>query len=360
MYGERGESTVMGGTSISSPACHINLAPSYRGGERQTELLLRELAVRGWPQRLVVRRGSPLATRCSDIEALEIVTVAPNQLSAGIAARGAALVHAHEARAVDSALFASLVYGIPYALTRRVVKPQKRSWRRALSYDRASAVVAVSAAVSTGLLERHAQVKPIVVPDAHASLKADETQVAAIRAAHPGKTLIGHVGALDNSHKGQLTIIEAARFAAERRPDWYFLLLGSGRDEARFREAMKGLENIELVGFVDNVGDYLSALDLFVFPSLHEAFGSTLVDAMYFGLPIVATRVGGIPEVVEDGVNGLLVEPEQAEQLFNAMVAILEDESRRSSMSLANRQKTSCYSVARMTDTYEEIYRRML
>lgn len=76
---------------------------------------------------------------------------------------------------------------------------------------------------------------------------------------------------LEHSVKGQLTIIETAREAATLRPDWHFLLLGSGDDEALFRREIAGLENIELVGFVDNVGDYLASFDLFVFPSLHEA-----------------------------------------------------------------------------------------
>ncbi len=128
----------------------------------------------------------------------------------------------------------------------------------------------------------------------------------------------------------------------------------------RFREAMNGLENIELVGFVDNIGDYLSAFDLFVYPSLHEALGSTLVDAMHFGLPIVASNVGGIPEIIDDGTNGRLIRPERVDELYDAMAFILDDESRVASISHANKKKAANFGAGRMVDAYEEIYRQIL
>ena len=357
---ERRERATMANPGMDKTICHINLARGYRGGERQTELLVCGLAERGWTQRLVVRNGSPLAMRCAGIEALEIAEVVSNQFVATIAARGSALIHSHEARSVDSGLFASLMFDIPYILTRRVVSPQKKSWRRDNGYRRAANVVAISKAAADEMRKQQPNISPTIIPDAHATMAVDVAQVSAIRSRHAGKTLIGHVGALEHSHKGQLTIIEAAREAQQSRPDWHFLLVGRGNDEARFREAMNGLENIELVGFVDNVGDYLSAFDLFIYPSLHEAFGSTLVDAMHFGLPIVASNVGGIPEIIDDGENGRLIQPEHVDQLCDAMAFILDDESRASSMSHANKKKAAHFGAGKMVDAYEEIYRQIL
>lgn len=350
----------MANARLDKTICHINLARGFRGGERQTELLVRGLAERGWRQRLVVRNGSPLAERCAGVEALDVAEVASNQVFASFAARGSALIHSHEARSVDSGLFASLFFNIPYILTRRVVNPQKKSWRRDNGYRRAANVIAISKAAADELRKQQPDVAPSIIPDAHATMDVDVAEVSAIRDRLPGKTLIGHVGALEHSHKGQLTIIEAARQAAHSRPDWHFMLVGRGNDEARFRKAMNGLENIELVGFVDNIGDYLSAFDLFVYPSLHEALGSTLVDAMHFGLPIVASNVGGIPEVIDDGINGRLIQPEHVDQLYDAMAFILDDKSRASSMSHANKEKATHFGASRMVDAYEEIYRQIL
>ncbi len=340
--------------------CHINLATDYAGGERQTELLSRALSSRGWQQRLVVRNKHALVRRCADIPNLDIAQVSPNLVAAGLAARGSALVHAHEARGVYSGLLASLLFGTPYVLTRRVVRPQNKSWFRDRSFWRASAVTGVSNAVARHIQVANPGLECKVVPDAHAHFEADANESRSIRRARKDKILIGHIGTLAHSAKGQLTIIEAARKAATLRPDWHFLLLGSGKDEALFRREIAGLENIELVGWVDNVGDYLASFDLFVFPSLNEALGSTLLDAMYFGLPIVASRTGGIPEIVEDGVNGLLIEPERADQLFDGIAAIVDDRARAEAMGDASVAKSARFSADRMAEAYEKVYRNIL
>lgn len=345
---------------MSKPLCHITLAPSYRGGERQAEILLREMAVRGWPQRLVVRRGNPLAGRCRDVAGLEITEVAPNPFAAAIAARGAALVHAHEARCVYSGAIASFLFRVPYLFTRRVPNPQRRSILRDICYRRASSAIAVSEAAATPMREQYPDVEVSVVPDAHAGLRADSATVASIRARFDGKLIIGHVGALDDSHKGQMAIIEAARAAQSDHPDWQFLLCGSGKDKDRFLAAADGLANIEFTGFVDNVGDYYGSFDLFVFPSRREALGSAMLDAMHFGLPVVASNVDGIPEFLEDGVNGRLIEPGDGKQLFAGIEALVNDAEWAASVRAANIEKAMSLDAAAMADRYEDFYRQIL
>lgn len=337
--------------------CHVNLARDYRGGERQTELLVRELAARGLQQRLVVRHGQPLAERCADVPGLDVVETRSNLLAAGRATKGASLVHAHEARAVYAGWFATRCYGIPSILTRRVTRSQKSSWLRDRAYRAASAVVGVSRAVAEHIVAGYPDIEPIVVADAHGDLTVDAEVATALRERHAGKVLIGHIGSYDHSAKGQLTIIDVAARAAAERPRWHFLLLGAGKDEALFRKRIGKLTNIELTGFVDNVGDYLSAFDVFVFPSLHEALGSSVLDAMHFGLPVVATRVGGIPEFVEDGVNGFLISRESPGELMAGIDRIVCNAELVSSMHLANRAKAAEYNATRMADRYEAIYR---
>ena len=337
--------------------CHLNLAPHYRGGERQTELLIRELAARDIAQRLVIKRGNTLKDRCSGIAGLQIREVSPNPLAAGLAVRGAGIAHAHDGRTVYSALYANLLHGTPYILTRRVVAPQAASWFRALAYRRARAVAAVSTAAAAELSKRQPGIDPVVIPDAVAGFVPDRQEVARIRARYPGKRLLGHIGALDHSHKGQSTIIEVARRVQQSHPDWHFLLCGDGRDEARFRREIGALQNIELLGWIDNVGDYLAAFDVFVYPSLHEAMGSTLLDAMQMGLPVIATNVGGIPGFVKDGANGLLVEPQNPAQLLQAVDRALTDKHWRSEVGTRNQKTAAEYGVSRMADDYLRLYR---
>ena len=81
---------------------------------------------------------------------------------------------------------------------------------------------------------------------------------------------------------------------------------------------------------------------------------------MHVGLPIVATGVGGIPEFVEDGVNGILIAPEAPDQLMAGIERIVDDEELTAAMHLANRARAAEYSAAAMADRYEAIYRRIL
>lgn len=295
--------------------------------------------------------------RCADIDGLDVVEVLSNPIAAGLAIRGSRIAHAHEARTVYSGLFARLFLGIPFVLTRRVVAPQKPSWIRALAYRRAVAVVAISRVVADRLREMYPDIDTRVVADACAAFDSSKDEAAEIRARYPGKTLIGNMGALSDSHKGQSTIIGAAHIAAGCHPDWHFLICGSGPDEQRYRDSIGDLENIELVGWVDNVGDYLAAFDVFVYPSRHEALGSAILDALQFGLPIVASNVDGIPDVVKEGENGRLIHPGDAGELVSAVQGLLEFPDELERMRRRNRERAADFDAAKMADAYERIYR---
>lgn len=348
------------GNTSERRICHVNLAAGYRGGERQTELLIRELAAREWPQRLAVRSGSALAKRCRGIRGLQIAEVLPNPVNAALAARGSALLHAHEARAVYSGWFLKRASGTPYLLTRRIHHPLNRSYARTRAYRASACVVAISESIAKSIEARYAGMSCRIVHSAHAGMLNGQSVRRGVFPGLGNRTIVGHVGELDHSHKGQGTIIEAARAMRHSHPDVHFVLVGEGRDGDVFRRAAQGLDNVEFAGFVENVEDYLAAFDIFVYPSLHEGLGSSLLDAMAFGLPIVASNVGGIPEIVEDGVNGLLMPPGDPGELTRALERLLSDGRLRECMARQNRKKAARFDVDRMTSAYEEIYRSIL
>ncbi len=339
--------------------CHLNLASAYGGGERQTELLVQELARRGIAQRLVVTDGSGLAERCADVTGLEIRVVPRRHLAAARAIRGCTLAHAHDGRSVYAALLGRLLYRVPYVVTRRVITGKRIAGLRGVAYGRAAKVVGVSTATVEDLREGGLEGDIALIHDARSLLQVDDREVARIRTARAGKLLFGHTGVLDDSVKGQSTIVEAARAVAERHPRWHFMLLGEGKDRARFEREIGQLTNVELVGWVDNLGSYLAAFDLFVFPSRREALGSSLLDALQTGLPIVASRAGGIPDVVEDGVNGRLIDPGNAEQLVAAIEALLADEAGLAAIRERNLEKSRAFDVTRMAEAYETLYREI-
>jgi glycosyltransferase involved in cell wall biosynthesis len=305
--------------SMPAKIVHVNTARGYRGGERQTELLIRGLASNGVRQALVTRRGAPLAARLRDID-VDVREVSGGPLSVSRATRDASLVHVHEGRSVYAAFLRSLLSDTPYVITRRVNNPIRDHWFAHKAYRRAARVVAVAPQVAEIVRAYDAAIRVCVVHSGSSSLPVDEANRSAIRARLAGKFVVGHVGALDNGQKGQEFIIAVARELARSDPDVHFMLVGGGADEAMLKAAAAGLANLEFTGFVENVGDYLAAFDVFVLPSNREGIGSILFDAMERGLSVVASRVGGVPDIVHHRKNGLLIDPASPAQLRDAIL----------------------------------------
>jgi glycosyltransferase involved in cell wall biosynthesis len=175
----------------------------------------------------------------------------------------------------------------------------------------------------------------------------------------PGELLIVSVGNL-YPVKGHAVLIDALAKLRERT-GWRLAIAGRGEEEARLRAqaATAGIgDRVHLLGFRDDVADILAAADLFTMPSLSEGLPLALVEAMSFGLPVVVTGVGGVPEVVTDGAEGILVPPSDAGALAAALGALLADAPRRQKMGEAARTRAlRDYALSTMADRYERLYR---
>jgi glycosyltransferase involved in cell wall biosynthesis len=340
---------------------HVNVAKGYRGGERQTELLIRGLASYGFDfeQVLVARRGAPLAERFGDA-AVDVRRVSGGALSVARATADVDLVHVHEGRSVYGAYLRSLLGGTPYVITRRVNNPIREHWFAHKAYRRASYVAAVAPQVADVVRAYDGAIRVQVVHSSSSGLGVDAARCAAIRAAYPGKLIVGHVGALDNDQKGQEYIIAAARAVAGSYPDLHFMLVGGGDDEAMLKSLAAGLSNVTFTGFVNNVGDYLAAFDVFVLPSNREGIGSILLDAMDRGLPVIASRVGGVPDIVHDDNNGILIEAGSVDQLRTAILALRADAGRRRVLGEHGREFAKGFTADVMSTKYRAIYATVL
>jgi glycosyltransferase involved in cell wall biosynthesis len=138
------------------------------------------------------------------------------------------------------------------------------------------------------------------------------------------------------------------------------MLVGGGGDEALLKGLAAGLSNVTFTGFVDNVGDYLAAFDLFVLPSNREGIGSILFDAMDRQLPVVASRVGGVPDIVREGENGILIEAGRVDQLCAAILRLHDDAELRRALGEAGRRLASHFTAAAMARKYLDLYRGVL
>jgi glycosyltransferase involved in cell wall biosynthesis len=160
--------------------------------------------------------------------------------------------------------------------------------------------------------------------------------------------------------KDHRTLFEAVRFVRAARPDVRCLVVGDGELRADLEAAAweMGLDAaIHLVGARNNVRDYLAAMDVFVLSSVTEGLSMTLLEAMAAGLPVVATRVGGNPEVVVDGETGLLVPPRDAKALAAAIGSLLEHPERARAMGAAGRARVhEQFSLDAMVGAYASVY----
>ncbi len=150
-------------------------------------------------------------------------------------------------------------------------------------------------------------------------------------------TAVGRIRAL----KGQRYLIDAVPYVLQSCPDTHFLLVGHGAEEAELRSRVReeGLErHVTFLGGRSDVRSILSLTDVFVLPSLSEASPVALMEAAFIGVPSVATRVGGVPEIVKDGETGLLVAPADANGLASAVVDLLGNPDLRMRMGAAAKE----------------------
>jgi len=145
----------------------------------------------------------------------------------------------------------------------------------------------------------------------------------------------------------------------------HLLLIGGGGSDIHncekeieaFINANQLQERIRLTGFVDNVEDYLRAADIYAFPTENEAFPLALLEAMACGLPVVATRVGGIPDAIQHEQNGLMIDPAQEDQLRSALERLLTDEALRVRLAKASiRTVHERYLPSTVAGQYKELF----
>jgi glycosyltransferase involved in cell wall biosynthesis len=175
--------------------------------------------------------------------------------------------------------------------------------------------------------------------------------------------LVGNVAALV-PHKGQRYLIHAAALVRHDVPDVRFLIVGEGELYASLARQVRQLhldQHVILTGFRTDVVSLHKSFDLFVMSSVTEGLGTSLLDAMACERPVVATRAGGMPELVVDGETGVLVPVRDAQALAVGIVRLLRDDSLRRRMGRAGCERVrTAFSAERMIDGTIAVYERLL
>jgi glycosyltransferase involved in cell wall biosynthesis len=175
----------------------------------------------------------------------------------------------------------------------------------------------------------------------------------------PVDFLVGCVGALA-AQKGHLLLLEAVAALAPSIPQLHVALVGQGDLQARILDEARGLgigDRIHLAGFRDDVPQVTSAFNLAVLPSVAgEGSPATVKEAMAAGVPVIATDIGGVREILQDGVQGLLITAGSANALQAALRRLIEDAALRDAMGRAGRERAREFSMERMIERTEDVY----
>jgi len=349
---------------------HIDTGLELRGGQIQLLLLARGLRARGHEQTIVCPESSQLESRARQ-ETFRVFAL-PSHDAGGahgtLALRQQLRVdlcdvlHAHDGRGHAISWLASCRLPVRRVASRRVTFLPHRLWLHRLKYTRTcDAVVAISRfirqqLIDTGVPEARVEVIPdgveipATLPDA-----AARARVRARWNWGEEEFVVGFLGAATRE-KGQDLARHAATLLRERAPR-VRVVLASTPVSGSVLAASTSVIRVEK--YAGDLADFLPGLDLFIVPSRAEGLGSAALNAMAYGLPVVATRVGGLPEIVDEGETGWLVPPESPQALADAIAAAAAHPCLAQVGSNA-RQRARQFSVDIMLDQTEALYRRLM
>ena len=331
---------------------HVDTARSWRGGQNQVLVTVLGLRALGHRTVLVAHPTGELRRRAE--EGLDLIPLAPRaemdlaaawRLSRVLKQLKPDIVHAHDPHGVAMASIALSMSTLPklprLVASRRVDFHMRQSALSRWKYRQVDCFICASEAI-----------REIVVSDGIPRSRTvtvhegiDLGRVAAAPRAELHKELwlphdaplVGNVAALV-PHKGQRHLVDAAALVLPKHPDARFIIAGEGESRAQLEHQIRQhhLEkHVILAGFRPDILSLHKAFDLFVMSSVTEGLGTSILDAMACGKPVVGTTAGGIPEVVVDEETGLLVPPRHPEPLAAAIIRLLSDQSLRERMGLA-------------------------
>ncbi|HEY5940820.1 MAG TPA: glycosyltransferase [Gemmatimonadales bacterium] len=350
---------------MSPAVVHVASGREWRGGQRQVWLLARALGRAAVEQVVVTGAGTELAQRLQSSG----VRVRPASWSAGLDPRVLwpilqelrsphAVLHAHDAHSLSLSGTCAALTGAPLVVTRRVIFPLRRRgfWLRARR------VIAISEAVRNALVADGVDPERIVVIPSAVDIEGSATPAqASIRHALrlPENGRLAVCLAALTPEKDHSTLVAAAALLVRDLPNLHWVIAGEGplRGVLEQRISAAGLkERFHLVGQLPDPHTALAGADVCVLSSTSEGLGSSILAAMALGVPVVATRVGGIPELLGTGA-GLMVSPGDSSAFAAAVRRVLTEPGLRENLVRIGRHEASGFSVHGMAERVLGVYR---
>ncbi len=324
---------------------HIDCSHEWRGGQQQAFYLVKAMTEHGYHTAMACPADSPLAGHCIKNNIRHVAFQLNTEFDVFAASRLARLcrennytiLHAHDAHALAAATMAKIfVPQLIIIAARRVDFHVKKPILGTYKYSnrRVNHIITVSEKIRSILIEDGVPAEKISTVHSGIDIhKFDHIHNSRIREEFhipDDHFLIGTVAAIAG-HKDYPTLLRAAHIVSEQDDKISFLAVGAGPEEKKIKSLAKELKlsRFFFAGFRPDVGFFLKSFDAFVLSSKTEGLGTSLLDAQAVGLPIIATTAGGIPEIVQDDINGFLVPPENPQALAKKMLQLKKNKSKQ-------------------------------
>ncbi|WKK79084.2 glycosyltransferase family 4 protein [Marivirga arenosa] len=356
---------------------HVSTEKVWRGGEQQIAYLIESLQQLGVENVLICNKNSKMhhyakinklnyrAVRIKN----SIDLLAINSFVKIFKEVKADIVHLHNSKAHTLSLLANLfVPKQKFVLHRRVSFPISAGFINKIKYNANSLkrIICISKEIQTRVqnitdiskteviysgINLDKFNNPIKEIDFRDRFQIDSEQI-----------IIGGVGAL-SIEKDFNTFINTASIALKKVPNLSFLIVGDGPEKDKLKEIINQLglnQKIILTGFLDNIPSLLSQLDIFMLCSQSEGLGTSFLDAFASKLPVVATRTGGVPEIVIHNKTGLITEPGNTELLAQFIIELAQNPEKRKKLGESAKKFVKDFSIEEMAKRHFNLYKKIL
>ncbi|MBU0488747.1 MAG: glycosyltransferase family 4 protein [Bacteroidetes bacterium] len=357
---------------------HVSSARSWRGGEQQLLYLVEELTKLGYQQAVYCVEGSELQKRLSGTEPgvftyykkSAVSLSAAGRLNSAIRDFQPDLIHCHDSHSHTMAYIAGFSgKNIPLVISRRVdfYTGQSMLSRRKYNNSRVKAIVCVSNVIAEMMKETikdHSKIR-VVYSGVDLSRFTNISAPGLLRSEYnipDDEVLIGNVAALA-PHKDYFTFLDTAAMLIEGGLNARFLIVGDGHEKlaiARYCNKLTLGNHVIFTGFRKDIPQVLSNLDLVLMTSKTEGLGTSIIDALASGVPVVSTNAGGIPEIIEHGINGLLGSIKNPTELMQCVRRMLAEPELRDACVENGKQTARNFSKENMAAGTAEIYRELI
>lgn len=357
---------------------HIDPEKKWRGGQQQVYYLHEALVKKGFNSTLICNPSSELQKKCNSnnlpfktiLMLGEIDIISAIRISQFCRKNKISIIHSHSAHAITIGILVKLFYSkVKLIAVKRVDFPIKKNIFSKIKYNnkRIDKIVCISEFIKSVLIndgiseEKLLTIRSGVDISKFANVFPDSDFKVSL-GVKKDSFLIGTVAAFAG-HKDYPNLINSFREVKDKINNLTLCCIGDGPIFENIKKQAKDLnleKDIIFTGFRIDIGIFLKSFDLFVLASKKEGLGTSLIDAMAVGLPIVSTNTGGIPELIKNGENGILVDPQNPTQLANAIIDLINNSDKRNKLSENSLRYANEFSIETTINKNISLYKSLI